>query len=210
MTNHIQRVLRTLRQDIVTCRLGPGLVIQDSELARQLGVSTTPVREALAQLQLEGLVEVLPYRTKRIAPLDRKAASDFYTVFKALFLLAVSKGSPNVRADGLRVMVNVFADLEKAHLEQDFESYYRHQRRFLNPIIAASGNREIEKVILLSSHWLHRAMFVLRGYDHQVRLDYSRRALDSLLVGNAADCVAALTEMTEELGRQLAGLPAPE
>ncbi|GAA1137697.1 GntR family transcriptional regulator [Nesterenkonia lutea] len=64
-----QRILGTLRREIVTARLEPGQIIQETETASRLGVSKTPVREALQTLLSEGFVMVFPRRGYVVRPL---------------------------------------------------------------------------------------------------------------------------------------------
>ena len=59
-------VVRQLRNEIVTGELPPGTLIKDAELAARLGVSITPVREAIAQLSVEGLIDIAPNRTRHV------------------------------------------------------------------------------------------------------------------------------------------------
>src|ERR687884_1298707 len=95
-------VVRQLREEIVSGVLGPGTVIKDADLAARLGLSITPVREALAQLAVEGLVEMPPNRAKRVAPLSRRGALELCVVMRVLSLAAYELGLPRL----------LYADLE--------------------------------------------------------------------------------------------------
>ncbi len=59
-------VMRQLRNEIVTGQLPTGTVVKDAELAARMGVSITPVREAIAQLSAQGLIDIAPNRTRRV------------------------------------------------------------------------------------------------------------------------------------------------
>src|SRR3954462_14309070 len=63
-----------LRDAIVGGTLAPGERLRDQELCEWLGLSRTPVREALGRLEQDGLVQTAPQRFTRVAPLDRRAA----------------------------------------------------------------------------------------------------------------------------------------
>src|SRR5947209_3876660 len=65
-------VVERLRDEIITGTLRPGTILKDGELASRLGLSITPVREALTQLAAEGLIEMPPNRPKRVALLTRR------------------------------------------------------------------------------------------------------------------------------------------
>ncbi|PJE30942.1 transcriptional regulator, GntR family [Pseudooceanicola antarcticus] len=77
-----------LRDEIITCALRPGTDIGEQELAARLSMSKTPVREALARLTLEGLVEAFPRRGYRVTPVTVKDITDIFTVRKALECVA--------------------------------------------------------------------------------------------------------------------------
>src|SRR5919204_4763814 len=97
-------VVRQLREEIVSGVLGPGTVIKDAELAARLGLSIPPVREALAQLAVEGLVEMPPNRAKRVAPLTRRGAVELCAVMRVLSLAAYEEGLPRLLFADLQAM----------------------------------------------------------------------------------------------------------
>src|SRR5688572_526970 len=71
-------VAARLRGEIMTVALRPGTVIRLDETAAQLGVSITPVREALRTLRGEGMVELEPHRGHRVIPLSRTDIEDIF------------------------------------------------------------------------------------------------------------------------------------
>ncbi len=81
MTDQAHKVIR---HEIITCKLPPGLEISEQEFAQRLGISKTPVREALARLALEGLVETYPRRGYRITPVAVRDINDLFAVRGAL------------------------------------------------------------------------------------------------------------------------------
>jgi DNA-binding GntR family transcriptional regulator len=88
------RAYRMLRDAIVNGELAPGAVIRDAELAKQVGLSRTPVREALARLADEGLVETRPHAWTRVAPLSLREVRDALVVVRAMHELAVRLAVP--------------------------------------------------------------------------------------------------------------------
>jgi DNA-binding GntR family transcriptional regulator len=79
---------RQVRDRILSGELQPGAVIQQRELAGQIGISTTPLREALRRLKSEGLVELDAHRDARISPLRAEEARDLLELRKSLDPLA--------------------------------------------------------------------------------------------------------------------------
>jgi DNA-binding GntR family transcriptional regulator len=88
------RAYRVLRDAIVTGELPPGSVIKDVELAERVGLSRTPVREALARLTDDGLVESKPHSWTRITPLVPRDVRDAILVVRAMHELAVRQAVP--------------------------------------------------------------------------------------------------------------------
>jgi DNA-binding GntR family transcriptional regulator len=78
-----------IRDWIIDGTLRPGEVLRDQEIAQSLGVSRTPVREALRRLEDEGFVETALNRWTRVAPLDLRKAIELYEVLEALEVFAL-------------------------------------------------------------------------------------------------------------------------
>ena len=85
---------RALRDAIVDGTLAPGERLRDAELERWLGVSRTPIREALARLEQAGLVRTRPGHSTVVAPWDARAARHAQTLAAALHQLAVTEAVP--------------------------------------------------------------------------------------------------------------------
>ena len=95
------RAYTTIRDAIVDGTLQPGERLRDQELTEWLGLSRTPVREALSRLEQDGLVETEPQRFTRVAPLDRRAARDAFPIVAAIHALAAELGVPRLTAADL-------------------------------------------------------------------------------------------------------------
>jgi len=80
----------------VTGRLAPGTVIKDAELADRLGVSITPVREAIVLLSAEGLIDISPNRIRRVTDVSQKNALELIDVMCVLACAGVEWGMPNL------------------------------------------------------------------------------------------------------------------
>lgn len=84
-------VTEVLRQLIIDGTLAPGTEFNQAQIAEQLGVSRGPIREALGQLEQEGLLQSVPYKGVIVTPLTRKYVEELYTVRTALELLALDR-----------------------------------------------------------------------------------------------------------------------
>src|SRR5919198_355630 len=93
-----------LRDAILDGTLEPGEQLRDAELAEWLGLSRTPIREALARLEGYGLVETSPNRYTRVAPLSGRDARDAFSVVAALHALAAVLSVGRISEDELAEM----------------------------------------------------------------------------------------------------------
>ena len=80
-----------IRDWIIDGTLRPGELLRDQEIAQSLGVSRTPVREALRRLEDEGFVETALNRWTRVAPLDLRKAMEIYEVIEAMEIFALER-----------------------------------------------------------------------------------------------------------------------
>lgn len=107
--SHIQRraadvVFDLLRQRIVSGQLPPGGRLDPTEVATELGMSRTPVREAILRLDAAGLVERLPYRGVVVSRIDTQAAEDVAAMRIHLETLAARLATPRLRPEDLEAM----------------------------------------------------------------------------------------------------------
>jgi DNA-binding GntR family transcriptional regulator len=134
-----------LRDAILDGTLEPGEQLKDAELAKGLGLSRTPIREALARLEEYGLVETKPQRHTRVAPLSARDARDAFTVYAALEALAASLGVPRLTADDLETMRAANRDFADALAAADVDAAIAADDRFHAVLVQAAANREIAR-----------------------------------------------------------------
>jgi DNA-binding GntR family transcriptional regulator len=136
-----------LRDAIVDGTLAPGELLRDEDLSKSLGLSRTPVREALARLAADGLVLTEPQRFTRVAPLDRREARDAFPVVAALHALAAELAVPHVDERHLAAMREVNAGFEHALRAGDVEAAIAADDAFHGVFVSASANAEIVRVL---------------------------------------------------------------
>jgi DNA-binding GntR family transcriptional regulator len=132
-----------LRDAILDGTLEPGEQLRDAELSEWLGLSRTPIREALARLEEYGLVETAPNRYTRVAPLTGRDARDAFPVVAALHALAASLGVPRISDDELAAMRAANEQLASALSKGDVDRAVAADDRFHGVLVLASANREI-------------------------------------------------------------------
>jgi DNA-binding GntR family transcriptional regulator len=134
-----------LRDAILDGTLEPGEQLKDAEIAEWLGLSRTPIREALARLEEYGLVETAPNRYTRVTPLSAGDARDAFTVVAALHFLAASLGVPRVEESELATMRKANEDFSAALRANNVDRALAADDRFHGVLVQASANREIAR-----------------------------------------------------------------
>src|SRR5262245_7976166 len=132
-----------LRDAILDGTLEPGEQLRDVEIAEWLGLSRTPVREALARLEEYGLVETAPNRYTRVTSLSAADARDAFPVVAALHSLAALLGVPRVEESELAAMRKANGDFAAALRAADVDRALAADDRFHAVLVQASVNREI-------------------------------------------------------------------
>src|SRR3954470_17231307 len=141
------RAYHALRDAIVDGTLAPGERLRDAELTRWLGLSRTPVREAVARRELGGPVEPAPQRFTRVTPLDRRDARDAFPLVAALHALAAELAVPRLTGDDLAAMDAADARFAAAQGAADVEAALAADDDFHAVFVAASANAELPRVL---------------------------------------------------------------
>jgi DNA-binding GntR family transcriptional regulator len=137
------RVYERLLQAIIAGEIEPGARVRDQDLATQLGVSRTPVREALQRLEDEGLVETRRGSLTRVMPLNTQAARDTFPVVAALHALATRMGAPLMSAADVDALRAANRDLESALAAHDVMRAIAADDSFHRRFVERSGNTEV-------------------------------------------------------------------
>ena len=134
-----------LRDAILDGTLEPGEQLKDAELAEWLGLSRTPIREAVARLEEHGLVETAPNRYTRVAPLSARDAREAFPVVAALHALAASLGVLRLSGADLEAMRTANRDFAAALAAADVDGAVAADDRFHAVLVQASANAEIAR-----------------------------------------------------------------
>jgi DNA-binding GntR family transcriptional regulator len=134
-------VYARLREAILHGRLEPGLVISQVQLARELGVSRTPLREAVRMLQREGLVSGEANRMVRVSPLSIQDVEELYSVRIANEALAIRLTVPKMTADDDAALQECLGLLARFAQQGDIDTWERHHRAFHTRLVRGGGRR---------------------------------------------------------------------
>ena len=136
-------VFNTLRDAILTGKLVPGERLMENQLAEKLGVSRTPVREALRMLELENLVELVPRKGAQVLDMSEKDITNILEVRSALEGLATSLACKKMSKEDLQQLKSMEADFEKAVADNDVEHFVDIDEDFHDLIFAATENDKL-------------------------------------------------------------------
>jgi DNA-binding GntR family transcriptional regulator len=134
------RVYANLRDAIVRADLAPGRQLSENELAASLGVSRTPVREALVRLRDDRLVEIVPQLGTFVSPISTRAVADAQFIREALECAAVRTAAERVTAEDIEGLEQNLAAQERARDAADFDAWYVLDDQFHQSICDLSGH----------------------------------------------------------------------
>lgn len=192
-----------LRDAIVDGTLAPGEVVRDTELAAWLGVSRTPVREALLRLVDTGLVRAAPGRSTVVAEIDPAEVRDAQAVVAAMHRLAVAEAVERLTGDDLAAMRTAHERFAAAVAAADTGAALAADDDFHRIPVLVSGNRALAAVLDQLSpvvRRLERLRFASAAAHESVGLH--QRLLDACARGD----VTAAAEVSFRTWQNLADL----
>ncbi len=136
-----------LRDWILDGTFAPGAQLRDKELAGQLGVSRTPIREALLRLEDEGLVKTKPNCSTLVSAIDFHNAFQLYSIVWTLERLALSQAFGSITEEHLQQMIEANERFRQKMKAKDRFAALAADHDFHSVYIKLSQNHEIEKII---------------------------------------------------------------
>ena len=176
-------VFNTLRQAILKGELKPGERLMEIQLANKLGVSRTPVREAIRKLELEGLVLMIPRKGAEVAEITRQDMEDVLEVRTALEELAVKDACDHITDAQLSELKKASNEFKKALLEgKDLVTCADADMHFHDVILSATNNRRLIQMLnnLSDQMYRYRMEYLKDERTHKTLIeehDAIRRAL---------------------------------
>ncbi len=157
----VESAYQTMRQRIFDNVWPPGYRALEQELAVELGMSRTPMREALVRLKNEGLVELIPRHGMRVLPVSADDMRDIYEMLTALEAMAAElavRRRPSTAQ--LKPLLDASRDMEHALKVDDLDAWAAADESFHSHLVALSGNRLIIDAAQNCSDRSHRARMV--------------------------------------------------
>jgi len=154
----VDRALSALRQMVFSGALTPGSDHLETELATQLGMSRTPVREAALMLQAQGLVEVRPRRGIRILPVSAQDMREIYDILTELESLAAARAAQAAysRSD-LATLASTIRDMDTALDRDDLRAWAEADDRFHRELVRLGRNARLAMIVSVMRDQVRRA-----------------------------------------------------
>lgn len=140
-------VFKTLREAILKGNLAPGERLMEIQLANQLGVSRTPIREAIRKLELEGLVIMIPRRGAEVARITEKDLKDVLEVRASLEELAISLACERISELSVEALKEALKSFKAAINEGDVTKIAQSDVDFHDIIFAATDNARLIQIV---------------------------------------------------------------
>jgi DNA-binding GntR family transcriptional regulator len=154
-----ERIATHLRETIVSGELRAKTRLMEPELARRLGVSRTPLREAIRQLEAEGFLTTIPRLGTFVTEVTARDLEDVYAIRSVLEGLAARQAAEQVNGIGAATLRALLA--ESAQKTADYRAYHEAAGRFHEAVLAASGNQRLRAMY----HTLTQQVARLRAFS---------------------------------------------
>ena len=187
-------VFNTLRQGILKGDLKPGERLMEIHLAARLGVSRTPIREAIRMLELEGLVTMVPRKGAEVARISKQDLRDVLEVRKSLDSLAVSLACDRITEEEKEALKNAEEDFEHSISKGDVTSIAEADVRFHDVILKAGKNGRLMQMInnLAERMYRYRLEYIKDSRNHPRLIEEHRRIIEYIIEGDKDNACKAI------------------
>ena len=175
-------VFNTLRQAILRGELKPGERLMEIQLANKLGVSRTPIREAIRKLELEGLVLMIPRRGAEVAEITEKSLRDVLEVRDALEVLCVDLACDRISDEDIESLKEAAKEFELALQGGDVTEYAEADVKFHDIIYHATDNQKLIQLLynLREQMYRYRVEYLKRKEVHKILLEEHEHIIECI------------------------------
>lgn len=189
-------IREVLADRIVHGMLRPGEALDETSLATEFGVSRTPIREALRQLEMSGLAASRPHRGAIVANLTSAELDDAFVVMAELEALCARLCAAVMSVEARQTLAILHGAGETSARAGDVEAFRTHNERFHDTIYRGSGNGFLEETTRGVRRRLapfRRAQFELRRRPEGSQIEHGR-IVDAILAGDGDRAAAAMRD----------------
>ena len=179
-------VFHTLRRAILTGQLKPGERLMEVHLANKLGVSRTPIREAIRKLELEGLVTMIPRRGAEVAQITEKSLKDVLEVRRALDVLSVELACERITKEEIEELYRACQEFERAAREKEPSVIAQADVRLHDIIVDATRNQRLKQLVnnLSEQMYRYRFVYIQEANQYENLIEEHREVYESIVERN--------------------------
>ena len=206
-----ERIVARLRNAIITGDLPAKTHLMEPELARQLGVSRTPLREAIRQLEVEGFLTTIPRVGTFVSEVTARDVEDTYAIRAVLEGLAARQAAENPDPTKPAALRGILAEL--AQKSDDYRIYHEAAGRFHDVIFALSRNQRLQTMYQSLTYQVtrFRSLSLAVGQRPKISVQEHRRIAAAILSGRADEAERLMRAHIEGaravLSRQVTSAP---
>jgi len=151
-----QKVYRALKIEIIKGSLKPGTKLSEAKIAEQLGVSRTPVREAIRELAAEGFVKISPNQGVEISNISIEDIQEVLQIRAVLEGLAAKLAATKITKEKIKKLENINKNMEKYARKDDIFNVIRESEKFHGLILGICGNSRLIQIRKNLNDQIHR------------------------------------------------------
>jgi DNA-binding GntR family transcriptional regulator len=175
-------VFESLREAIIHGRLHPGERLMEIQLAEELGVSRTPVREAIRKLELEGLVLMIPRKGAYVSQISMKDIADVFEIRRALEGLAARLAAERATEEEIERLERALIRIAEVAEADDLNGAVALDTDFHEELMAASHNPRLSQMVSNLREQIHRFRLTSLSHPGRVKLavEEHRKIVDAI------------------------------
>jgi DNA-binding GntR family transcriptional regulator len=190
------QVAETVRESILSGELAPGTKLREIELSVMLGVSRSPIREALRMLESEGLVQISPNRGAFVTQLEEKDLEEIHGLRELLEVYAIRIACERIAAQDMRELEAVMKETEESLNSDDYLAYLKTSQKIHDFFVQRCDNGRLKN--LYKNIWnitlAIAALGKTRSHDRRASLAEHKKIVKALLQKDANKAEKCLRE----------------
>ncbi|WP_209125643.1 GntR family transcriptional regulator [Alkalihalobacillus sp. BA299] len=194
--SYTDQVYRELKSSILLGKISTGDFIQERSIAEQLGVSRTPVREALKRLEFEGWLETIPWKGVIVKEIEEQDVIEVFQCRLANEIFVIKHITPNITDEQLDDLQNIFDNMKIALTENNSDEFIHEDRKFHMYLAQLTNNsRLIQFLDNLSDQMLRLGIRAITRESRTVEtLEEHEKLLLALKRRSTEEAVKAMEE----------------
>lgn len=183
------QVYQILKEDICSGKYRPGQWLQENEVAAQLSVSRSPVREALRQLAADGLVVEIPNKGVFVKEFTSRDIEEVFDLRVLLENYAIGHLKDNLSTAGMKQLMACLAQMEQAHAQNDLRRYIDQDAQLHSLLVELSGNSLLSSIYsrIHSMNQQFRIYSLVSKKRFDESIEEHRDMIHRLLTGNTQE-----------------------